>query len=191
MTLCGHSLCWVYVCAGQRISLLWRETQTKGLSSRSPARPEVDEETEVPEKTKGQLIKEDGESQLTSEGRVGQSADRAVSRRRQEKMEAGQWRQSTEVSMASGFRRSYTKKKKKKKKKKKAQSTVAIVSKCTENAKCHRLSPSCTWSWPKSVFVRLFFFFHPLGCILYGRKEMCDTPVGNHWMNHWPWIVLV
>ena len=51
---------------------------------------------------------------------------------------------------------------------------------------------SCSWSWPKSVFVRLFFFFHPLGCILGGRKEMCNTP-GRKWekhlMDHSPWVV--
>ena len=54
------TLCWSFLCggggdarAGQRISLsvLARNTQTKGLRARSPARPEVDEERKVPEKT--------------------------------------------------------------------------------------------------------------------------------------------
>ena len=31
---------------------------------------------------------------------------------------------------------------------------------------------SCAWSWPKFVFVHLFFFSHSLGCIFCGRKEM-------------------
>ena len=39
-------LCWVCVCAPVRrfLGLFWRETQTKGLRSRSPASPEVDVE---------------------------------------------------------------------------------------------------------------------------------------------------
>ena len=63
----------VRVCTGQTITLFWRKTQRKGWSSRSPARPEVDEERNVPEKTQGQLTKEDGEMQSTS-GRRDQSA---------------------------------------------------------------------------------------------------------------------
>ena len=61
------------MCAPVRRSLclFWRETQTKG--SRSPARPEVDEERKVREKTEGQSTKEDRERQLTTEGRGEQS----------------------------------------------------------------------------------------------------------------------
>ena len=70
VTPCGHSLCWVCVCAPVRESLclLWRETHTKGLTARSPARPEVDEERKVPEKI------EKIESQLTK-GRQGEAVD--------------------------------------------------------------------------------------------------------------------
>ena len=50
-------LCWVCVCVRapvkRSLCLFWRETQTKGLSSRSPARPEVDVERKGPEKTGG------------------------------------------------------------------------------------------------------------------------------------------
>ena len=64
----------------------------------------------------------------------------------------------------------------------------AIVYKMHEKLykKCHRttllalganLSPYCS-----------FVLFLPFPC---GRKEMRDTPVGTHWMNHRPWIVLV
>ena len=80
----------VYAPVRESLCLLWRETQTKGLSLRSPVRPEVDEERKVPERTEGQLAKEDGERQLTT-----------VNRRRQEKMEAGQRRESTEVRNAT------------------------------------------------------------------------------------------
>ena len=54
----------MWVCAPGRQSLcqFWRETQTKGLSSRSPARPEVDKERKVREKREDQLTKEPRES---------------------------------------------------------------------------------------------------------------------------------
>ena len=64
----------VCVCAGQTISLFVLARNPKGLSSRSPAIPEVDEERKVREKTEGQLTKEDGERQLTTEGRGERSA---------------------------------------------------------------------------------------------------------------------
>ena len=41
-------------------------------------------------------------------------------------------------------------------------------------------SLSCTWSWPKSVFVCLFFYSHLLCCTLRICKEMCDTS-GRKW----------
>ena len=75
MTLRGHSLCWVCVCAPVRESLrlLWRETHSKGLTARSPMKPEVDEERKVPEKKEDKLTKEDGEMQSTTESRGGRS----------------------------------------------------------------------------------------------------------------------
>ena len=66
--VCGCAL------AGQRISLLWRKTHTKGLTARPPAKPEVDEESKVREKNEGQLTKEDRERQSTTESRRDQSA---------------------------------------------------------------------------------------------------------------------
>ena len=53
----------------ESLRLLWRETHTKGLTARPPTRPEVDEERKVAEKTESQLTKEDGEMQLTKQGR--------------------------------------------------------------------------------------------------------------------------
>ena len=159
-------LCWVCVCASVRRSLclFWRETQTKGLSLISPARLEVDEERNVPEKTQGQLTKDDGEMLSTTESR-----ERTVSRRRQ-------WGKTVKnefaflVAFVEVLPQIHT------------RDNLQIHREC----KVSQNSLSCAWSWPKFVFVRSFFFFHPLGCILCGRKEMCDTPVRNHWMNHWP-----
>ena len=82
VTLCGHSLCCVCVCVcvcvcapvRESLCLLWRETHTKGLTARPPARPEVDEERKVPEKTEGEFTKEDREGQSTTESRGGRSA---------------------------------------------------------------------------------------------------------------------
>ena len=77
----------VCVCAGQRISLFWRETHTKGLRARSPARPEVDEGKKVPEKTERASWQRKAEETSRLES--------AVKRRRRT--------QSIEVSIASGF----------------------------------------------------------------------------------------
>ena len=55
------------------LCLFWREAQIKGLSSRSPTRPEVNKETKVPEKTQSQLTKEDRERQLTMVDRDGRT----------------------------------------------------------------------------------------------------------------------
>ena len=49
---------WVYAPGRRSLCVFWRETQTKGLSSRSPIRPEVDEEREIRERREGQLTKE-------------------------------------------------------------------------------------------------------------------------------------
>ena len=48
------------------LCLFWRETHTKGLRVRSPARPEVEEGRKVPEKTE--------RMELTKKGRREQSA---------------------------------------------------------------------------------------------------------------------
>ena len=42
-----------------------------------------------------------------------------------------------------------------------------------------------------SCLIVCFFFLPPSRLYLCGRKEMCNIPVGNPWMNQWPWIVLV
>ena len=57
------------------LCLFWRETQTKSLSSRSPARPEVDEKREVREKREGQLTKEPRESSRQRSPGDGRSAE--------------------------------------------------------------------------------------------------------------------
>ena len=58
------------VCVPVRESLcrLGRETHRKGLTARPPTRPEVDEERKVPEKTDGQLTKEDTEREVDKVG---------------------------------------------------------------------------------------------------------------------------
>ena len=79
-------LCWVWACAPVRryLCLFWCETQTKGLSSISPTRLEVDEETKVPERTEGQLAMEDGEpvdnSQQKEAGEDGSMTEKGVNR---------------------------------------------------------------------------------------------------------------
>ena len=75
MTLCGHCVVCMCVCADQTISLsVLTRNPHKGLRAKYPARPEVEEERKVPEKTEGQFTKEDGERQSTTESRRDQSA---------------------------------------------------------------------------------------------------------------------
>ena len=153
----------------ESLCLLWREPHSKSLTSRSLARPEVDEERKVPEKKEGQLTKEDGEMQSTTESRGGRWLEIAVQGKDGQQKEAVREHCQRWVSIPRGFvelsRKIHT-----------------IVYKCTKSVV--QTPFSCAWSWPKSVFVHLFFFFHPLGCILHLCNAMCDIPVGNHWMNH-------
>ena len=126
------------------------------------------------------------ESQLTKEGRREQSAwdscpkKHTVGRRRQ-------WEDGGRVektvkrwgSIPRGFvevSRNYS---------------PAIACKCTESGTkvSHRRLPSSSWSWPKSVFVRLFFSF-TLSVVFCVSIEKSVMPlVGNHLTNHWPWVV--
>ena len=169
------------VCAPVRESfcLLWRETQRKGLISRSPARLEVDEDRKVPEKTEGQLAKEDGERQLTT-----------VSRRRQRRWKQGRQRsqQKSERRLLRSDDLQKVRVNQREKisawlvafvevsRKKHATNSLQMQGEC----KVSQNTLSCAWSWPK--FSVVFF------C---GRHEMCDAPVGNYLTNHWSWIVLV
>ena len=58
------------VCAGQRISLsALARNPHKGLRTRSPTRPEVEEERKVREKTEQELTKEDGERQSRTDSK--------------------------------------------------------------------------------------------------------------------------
>ena len=122
----------VFIGATQRISLsVLTQNPHKG--------PEVEERRKVPGK--------DRDSQLTKEGRREQSAWDSSPEKdtvsRSEKMEVGQSRdESAFLVVLWKFRVKYT-------------STIAC--KCTESCtKVSKTPSSCTWSWPKSVFVRLF-----------------------------------
>ena len=65
---------WVCTQGRRSLCLFWRETQTKSLSSRSPARPEVDEEKEVREKRELWVDKGTQRGPSTAESRRDQSA---------------------------------------------------------------------------------------------------------------------
>ena len=167
----------VGVCVPVRESLclLWRETHTKGLRVISPARPEAEKGRKVPKK--------DRESQLTKEGRREQSAwdscpeKNTVSWRRRWEDESRQSRDESAFLVALWkFRTKYT---------------LVIACKCTETSTkvSHRLSFACACSWPKFVFVRLFFSstLSVVFCVFVKKRVM--PVIGNHWMNHWPWVV--
>ena len=67
----------------------------------------------------------------------------------------------------------------------------AIAYKCMESCTkgSHRLPPSCTWSWPKPVFVHLFFSSTLLVVFCVSIQKCVMPLVGNHLMNHWPLVV--
>ena len=142
--------------------LLWRETHTKSLSLRSPTSPEVEEERKVRKKTEFSW-------QRTTErcSRQRSPVGGAVSRRRQ-------WGKTVknELSFIVGFVEVSRK------------IHVCDSLQIHGEYKVSQNSLSCAWSWPKSVFVRLFFFSLPLGCILCGHKELCDiTAETTRWIT--------
>ena len=83
----------VGVCTPVRefLCLLLRETHTKGLRARSPARPEVEEGKNVPEKTESQLTKGGWREQSAWDSSPGKDTVDS------EKMDVGQRREWTEV----------------------------------------------------------------------------------------------
>ena len=106
-------------------------------------------------------------------------------------VESGQW--SAEggseedgqrwVGIPSGFCRSLAK-----------NTLPAIVYKMHEKLYKKKVSqnyPSCTWSWPKSILFVCSFSPTPSVVFLVAIKKCVIPPVGTHWMNHGPWIVLV
>ena len=137
----------VWVPVRESFCLFWRETLTKSLRMRSPTKP----------KGRG---KEGPREESTEEKRRRQSAewsrrDELAGENSQEKVNQEmrfrqRGEQSTEVSMANGFVRVFAR-------------VHARVS--SENAqKVSQTFPSCAWTWPKSVFVRLFFSY-PLSVV--------------------------
>ena len=140
----------------------------KGLSTRSPTRLKVDEGRKVGEKT---------ECQLTKEGRRERSAWDSYPEKDtvdSEKMKAGQSRDESAFLVALWtFHAKYT---------------PAIDCKCTES--CHINFPLLALGTkPKSVFVRLFFSSTLSVLFCEAVKKIVIPLVGNHWMNHWPWVV--
>ena len=124
--------------------------------------------------------REDRESQLTKEGRREQSAWDSCP----EKDTVGwrrQWEDGTRtektvkrwVSIPSGFvevSRNYS---------------PAIACKCTESCTkvLHRLPSSCSWSWPKSAFVCLFFS-STLSVVFSVSVKKCVVPLVGNERNH-------
>ena len=93
--------------------------------------------------------------------------ERAVKRRRRT--------QSTGISMASGFCGSF------------ARVHARVSSQKAQ--KVSRNSPSCAWSWPKSVFIRSFVLFcHPLSCV--SVKKCVILLVGDD-RNHWTILMVI
>ena len=124
--------------------------------ARSPARPEVEEERKVPEKTEGQLTKEDGEGQSTKEETSRREI--AVQGKDSQQKDSQRW-----VGIPSGFWWRF-----------RSKYTPAIVYRCTENSKCHKIPFLALGADPSPCLFVLFS--HPLGCALHICNDICDTP---------------
>ena len=161
-------LMWLYVgvCPGQTISLsFFVRNPHKRLRTRSPARPEVEEERKVPGKTEVQLTKEPRESSRQRRAEEDGRIEIAVQGKDCQQKEAAREDSQRWVSIPCGFVEVSRK--------------IHAHDSLQMHKKLHKIvtqtSLSCTWNWPKS---KLFVCssFYPLGCILCGCKEMWNTP---------------
>ena len=126
----------------------------------------MDEEKEVREKREGQLTKEprEGSRQRRAEedGRIEIAVQgKDVQQKEAEREDSQRW-----VSIPCGFVEVSRKK--------------HIHDSLQMRDKLHKIVTqtllSCAGNWPKSILF-VCSSFHPLGCILYGRYEMCDKPL--------------
>ena len=143
----------VWVRAGQRISLsASARNPHQGLRTRFAARPEVEEGRKVPGKTERvswqRRAEETCRREIAVQGKDGQQK------------EAVKDQLALLVAFVEVSRKIH------------AHDSQQMHMEC----KVSQNSLSFAWSWPKSVFIRLFFFFHPLGCILRICNEMCNIP---------------
>ena len=142
------------LCWRRSENLFWRETHTKGPGARSPARREVEEGRKIPEKTERTSWQRRAEETSRLE--------REVKRTRRTL--------SIKLSMVCGFCGSFVR---------------VHTRTSSQNAQkvSHRLPPSCTWSWPKSVFVRLFFS-SILWVVFCVAVKKCVMPLVGNERNH-------
>ena len=178
------------MCAlGRRsLCLFWHETQTKGLSSRSPARPEEDEEKKVPERTEGELTKEPRESS-------GQRWAEETSRLIEQLCEGGRrrWKQDREKRQQKSERRLLRPDDLHRGRVNQREKISAFFVTFVEvsrkihvhdslqmhgECKVSQNTLSCAWSWHKSILF-VCSSFYPLGCIFVAVKK-CEIPGGNH-----------
>ena len=175
-----HPFLCVWVPVREFLCLLWCETHTKGLGTRSLARPEVDEGRKISEKTERvswqRRPEEDGQ-QKGPVDRTGQSGrwKQCREERRTEvrkttvktywPTEAGLANARKWVGILSGFvevSRKY-------------MSTIAW--KCTENySKVSQTLPLLHLELTQARVCLFILFFHALGCVLCVHKEMCKGP---------------
>ena len=177
----GHSLCWyVWVPVSESLFLLWRETHTKGLSTRSLARPEVDEGRKVLEKTK-RVSWQRRAVRIWKQNREERTKVRKTTAKICWPTEAGLNNSRRQVSIASGFVRVFAR-------------VHARVS--SQNAqKMSQTSPFLTLGANPSpcLFVCLFFssilsvvFCISVKNVRYPRSEMRKTTwwiTGHEWFK--------
>ena len=147
VTLCWAFVVWVWVSASQKIPLFWRKTHTNGLSTRFSTRPEGRFESQ-------QKWTEETIQQKEAEQRSWQN--RAVDRSRGKPTarmcgtRAGLVNVKRWVSFPGGFVGISL------------EYTLAIAHRIL--GKCHKLLPSCAWSYPSPC---LFVLFSPTILVKY------------------------
>ena len=167
------------MCAGQWISLsaLVRNPH-KGPNGETSHETGSGGEKKVPEKREGQLTKEDGEKQSTTESRrdvdngeqkrpVGVRYGRDGQHKKAVREDNQRW-----VGIPSGFCRSFAQ-------------TSAIVYRCTEKAKCHIEFPLLAFGADPSQRLFVYLFSSTLSVLFYVAVKKCVISIaGNEEQKH-------
>ena len=169
---------WGGVPSRRSLCLFWRKAQTKGLSLRSPARPEMDEDRKVWEKRiEEQLTKETREGSRQRRAEEDGGIDIAVQGKDGQQKEAVREDSQRWVSIPCGF------------------VDVSRKKHACDNLQMHeklqkivtQTSLSYAWNWPKSIlFVCSFsptlsvvFYVAVMKCVIPRRKPLDESLAMN------------
>ena len=155
----------LYGCHSGSLCLFWRESHTKGLSARSPLRPEVDEGREVPEKTE-RAVDKGGLKRTVRRREQKMPVDRTGQKRWLSRSDQSASDSSQEMSQHSLW----------------LCGSFALIQARDSRQMHGELHKSATNSFllrlelTQVCVCSFVLFFHPLGYVLCVCKEMCNAP---------------